>query len=322
MKVSIIIPVFNSEKHLKDCLESIINQTYSNLEIICINDCSTDNSLKILKEYEKKDTRIKIIDKIKNEGQMKARNEAYLISTGELIANIDSDDFIEKDTIEKSVELIKKYDVDISIFDLYKIDENNNIFGGIDEQIKEERIKSSKKGFELTLEWKIPCNGVYKRELMEEYNDDINYYNGDELASRKRILSSEKVGISDGKYYYRQHSNSYVHKVNSRVYEQILSDANLRNFSKNKIEETVLEEMEYLGFNKILYFLKRYLEEKNNFSIDEKEKIVNTINKGIELLDKKRIKNYYSRKGEFFRYIRRIIKLKIMKRKCEKSIKE
>lgn len=64
MKVSIIIPVFNSEKHLKDCLESIINQTYSNLEIICINDCSTDNSLEILKEYEKKDTRIKIIDKI------------------------------------------------------------------------------------------------------------------------------------------------------------------------------------------------------------------------------------------------------------------
>lgn len=322
MKVSIIVPVFNSEKYLKDCLESIINQTYSNLEIICINDCSTDNSLKILKEYEKKDTRIKIIDKIKNEGQMKARNEAYLISTGELIANIDSDDFIEKDTIEKSVELIKKYDVDISIFDLYKIDENNNIFGGIDEQIKQERIRSNKEGLELTLEWKIPCNGVYKRKLIEEYNDDINYYNGDELASRKRILSSNKIGISDGKYYYRQHNNSYVHKVNSKVYEQILSDANLRNFSKDKVEEIVLEEMEYLGFNKILYFLKRYSEEKSNFSISEKEKIVNTINKGIELLDKKRIKSYYKRKGEIFRYIRRIIKLKIIKRKCEKSIKK
>ena len=322
MKVSIVVPVFNSEKYLKECLESILNQTYTNLEIICVNDCSTDNSLKILKEYEKKDSRIKIINKLKNEGQMKARNEAYLVSTGELITNIDSDDFIEIDTIEKSVELIEKYDVDISIYDLCKIDENNNIFDQMDIKYKKERIKSNKEAFNLTLEWKIPDKGIYKRRLMEKYNDDINYYNGDELASRKRILSSDKIGISDGKYYYRQHNNSYVHKVNFRVYEQILSDANLRNFSKDKVEEIVLEEMEYLGFNKILYFLKRYSEEKNNFSIDEKEKIVNTINKGIELLDKKRIKNYYSRKGEFFRYIRRIIKLKIMKRKCEKSIKE
>jgi len=92
VKVSVIIPVYNVEKYLRECLESVINQTLTDIEIICINDGSKDNSLSILKEYAQKDERIKIIDK-KNEGVAVARNLGIKISKGEFVCFIDPDDY-------------------------------------------------------------------------------------------------------------------------------------------------------------------------------------------------------------------------------------
>lgn len=96
--VSIIIPVYNTEKYLKDCLDSVLSQTYQNLEIILIDDGSTDNSSQILKQYAKKDSRIKIITQ-KNQGQSTARNYGLKEASGEYVSFIDSDDAIEKDFV-------------------------------------------------------------------------------------------------------------------------------------------------------------------------------------------------------------------------------
>lgn len=90
-KVSVIIPVYNVEKYLRECLDSVVNQTLKDIEIICINDGSTDNSLQILEEYTQKDNRIKIIDK-KNEGVGKARNDGIKKAQGEFVCFIDPDD--------------------------------------------------------------------------------------------------------------------------------------------------------------------------------------------------------------------------------------
>ncbi len=95
-KISVIIPIYNMEKYLKECLNSVINQTLKDIEIICVNDGSIDNSLTILKEYEKKDKRIKIINQ-KNSGVAIARNRAIDISKGQFIAFLDSDDKIIND---------------------------------------------------------------------------------------------------------------------------------------------------------------------------------------------------------------------------------
>ena len=98
-KISIIVPIYNTEKYLKQCLDSIINQTYQNLEIICINDGSTDNSLDTLKTYIKKDSRIKLIDQ-KNQGLSNVRNQGLKKATGEYISFVDSDDEIKPTFIE------------------------------------------------------------------------------------------------------------------------------------------------------------------------------------------------------------------------------
>ena len=119
-KVSIIIPIYNGEKHLAECLDTIQNQTYTNLEIICINDGSRDKSLSILKEYQKKDDRFIVIDQ-KNAGQSKARNEGIRRASGKYISFVDCDDFIELDMIEKMVLKAEETNADIVItnFSLY-----------------------------------------------------------------------------------------------------------------------------------------------------------------------------------------------------------
>ena len=116
IKISIIIPVYNTEKYLKKCLDSIINQTLKSLEIICIDDCSTDNCLHILKEYQLKDNRIKIIEQKENKGQGVARNLGLNIAEGEYIMFLDPDDWLELNACEIAYNQISKNKNDIVFF--------------------------------------------------------------------------------------------------------------------------------------------------------------------------------------------------------------
>jgi len=118
-KISVIIPVYNTSKYLKRCLDSIINQTYVNLEIICINDGSKDNSLEILNQYKKKDDRIIIIDK-ENQGVSAARNDGIKNSTGMYITFVDSDDWLELDAIEILYKTLINEKVDVVRGNYYK----------------------------------------------------------------------------------------------------------------------------------------------------------------------------------------------------------
>ena len=113
-KLSVIIPVYNVEEYLNECLDSITNQTLEGIEIICIDDGSTDNSPNLLKEYQKKDQRIKIITK-ENGGQATARNLGIKEAHGEYIAFIDSDDFIEPEMLEKLYTKAKNNNLDIAM---------------------------------------------------------------------------------------------------------------------------------------------------------------------------------------------------------------
>jgi len=122
--VSVIIPVFNREKYIKRCIESVITQTYKHLEIIIINDGSNDDTLKICLEYEKQDSRITVIDK-PNEGVSVARNIGIFNSTGEYILFVDSDDYISSKMVEELVDDISEQEVDIVICGVSRFDKKN-----------------------------------------------------------------------------------------------------------------------------------------------------------------------------------------------------
>lgn len=111
-KISIIVPVYNAEKYLRKCLDSLINQTYENIEIICVNDESPDDSLTILQEYAERDSRIKVINQ-QNAGASEARNTGLRFVTGDYVMFLDSDDWIDVDTCSVAMENMKKYNVDV-----------------------------------------------------------------------------------------------------------------------------------------------------------------------------------------------------------------
>ena len=117
-KISVVVPVYNVEKYLKECINSIINQTLEDIEIICVNDGSTDSSLEILNDYAKKDSRIIVINK-SNSGYGHTMNMGLNAASGEYIGIIESDDFADKNMFEDLYKLAKEYDADIVKGDWY-----------------------------------------------------------------------------------------------------------------------------------------------------------------------------------------------------------
>lgn len=124
-KVSILVPIYNVEKYLKECLDSLINQTLQDIEIICINDGSTDSSPKILKEYQEKDNRIKIINK-ENSGYGASMNQGLELATGEYIGIVESDDFVKNTMFEELYKIASKNDLDLIKSDFYYYTTYNN----------------------------------------------------------------------------------------------------------------------------------------------------------------------------------------------------
>ena len=209
-KISIIIPVYNVEKYLERCLDSVLNQSYKNLEIILINDGSTDNSLDICLKYAKKDNRIKLINQ-NNSGISEVRNKGLEAAKGEYIAFVDSDDVIDKDMFKTLYNNLLKYDSDISSCN-YKIFHNkinfdkeeyyNKIFS------KEESLKDIISNGVLT---NFLWNKLFKKELFNNIKFPKNMIYEDMYVMPKIIEKTTKIVYTNQILYgYFQRENSYV----------------------------------------------------------------------------------------------------------------
>lgn len=130
IKVSVIIPVYNAQEHLKQCLESIINQTLKEIEILCIDDGSQDNSLSILREYASRDSRIQVIQQA-NGGAGAARNTGLRAACGEYLSFLDSDDFFEPKMLEKAYHQIEQYKADMVVFNSDQFQMDQSIFAAV-----------------------------------------------------------------------------------------------------------------------------------------------------------------------------------------------
>lgn len=165
--ISVIIPIYQAEHFLKRCLESVVNQTYKNIEIICVVDGATDGSLEICKEFSEKDNRI-IVKYQNNAGQSTARNRAMDIASGDYFAFVDSDDFVEVDMIEKLYSAVKASNCDMAFCDIYKYySETNKV---IESYYDSNVILDHEKLMEDGVADKIPgypCNKLIKRNCLE-----------------------------------------------------------------------------------------------------------------------------------------------------------
>ena len=195
-KISVIIPVYNTEKYLSRCLDSIVNQTYKNLEIICINDGSTDNSLEILKKYAKKDKRIKVLTQV-HAGQSVARNYGLKKVSGYYIGFIDSDDYIDLNYYECLYNLIKENNADIAMCGMKFVDEDkisDNITPNIVTKDFVKKIENLPNG--------SCCDKLFKTSLFKNLSFPVGRYYEDNIVLLKSIFYSNIMVFTNSVSYY------------------------------------------------------------------------------------------------------------------------
>lgn len=242
-KISVIVPVYNAEKYLRKCLDSIVNQSFKDLEIICVNDGSTDNSLQILNEYSSNFSNVKVINQ-KNKGIIGARIAGYQNSIGEYIGWVDNDDFIKKDMFEKLYNLANEENADIAIcnYEFYP-----------------KKIKTKKKWFK---EYKgkhdysfISNNGllwnkIVKRDLLKKINFIKLIKDLGEGSYTIALLSTTKIVSTDKKlYFYRvghnSTSSSFIGKT-KYYYENVQREKKKLEYIKGmKISKELISYFEY-----------------------------------------------------------------------------
>ena len=220
--ISVIVPVYNVEKYLRNCLDTIINQTYKDLEIILVDDGSKDSSGLICDEYAKRDSRIKVIHK-ENGGLSSARNTGLEIAKGDYIAFIDSDDVIEIDMYEKLLNSLETFNSDVSMCGCKIVDENNNILyqDVLENDIYD--INDILENIVLTLKTSA-WNKLFKKEIINGIRFPDGRVHGEDLIFILKILNKNiKFSlIEDTCYHYIKHTNSITTgKFSKRSFDEV-----------------------------------------------------------------------------------------------------
>lgn len=275
MKVSVIIPVYNTSLYLEKCLKSLCGQTLEDIEIICVDDGSVDNSVEILEKFAKSDKRIKII-KQKNQGQSAARNTGIKAAKGEYIGFIDSDDWADEKMFEELYKNAKKFDSDISMCNITIFDEPNEIYYTNDSYMSldlfNETFENRAFSYEETLDFifricVVPWNKIFRRQFLNSkelmFEEGLNFE--DNLFNLKTFVEAEKISLTKTPlvFYRRMSKTSYTFNNDYKkldffkifeLEEKFLKEKDLYD----KIEDYFLETKQ----NTLIYWYKKLNDEE------------------------------------------------------------
>jgi len=231
-KVSVIVPIFNVEKFLPRCLDTLINQTLNEIEIILVNDESPDDSQQIIDDYAKKDHRIIPIMKT-NGGLSDARNKGIEVASGEYLAFIDSDDYIELDMLEKMFNNAILLKSDIVVCDMeYVYDEKESSFssGGAFNLI------DTNKDYSYIDINNSACNKIYKRKLFDDIEFPLGLWYEDLAIIPILFFKSKLISkVNEPLYKYYQRDGSIAHTINNKVFDIYKAIENISKYIDNNI---------------------------------------------------------------------------------------
>ncbi len=258
--ISIIVPVYNAEKYLKKCLDSLVNQTKKELEFILINDGSTDKSEEIIKTY--KDKRIKYF-KNKNQGIGKTRNFGIEKSSGKYLMFLDSDDYFSNDACEILYKEAEKEKADLIVFDYYRVEKGNL------NEVKIESFNATNIKADSSLLLKInlgPCNKIYKTDLIKnngiKFEESLKYE--DTLFVVKAIYNAQKIiKLNRFLHYYMIHEKSETTVRDERVFDILKIVDKIRKYLKN--DELIKDSVDKLTVKILTNYTiqQRYQSDKN-----------------------------------------------------------
>lgn len=259
-KVSIIIPTYNVEMYLVECLESVIHQTLKDIEIICINDGSTDGSLEILKSYAQKDDRIVLVDK-ENGGYGIAMNIGLEKATGEYIGIVEPDDFVKLDMYESLYQIAKDNDLDFVKADFYRFkrtdeDDMNMVYNRLSKNPEDyNKVFNPSEDTEAIRYIMNTWSGIYKKEFIEKHHIRHNETPGASFQDNgfwfQTFIFATRAMIVDKPYYMnrRDNPNSSVHN-REKVY--------CMNIEYDHIRDILMEHPELWERFKGMYWYKKY----------------------------------------------------------------
>ena len=259
-KVSIIIPTYNVEMYLVECMESVIHQTLKDIEIICINDGSTDGSLEILKSYAQKDDRIVLVDK-ENGGYGIAMNIGLEKATGEYIGIVEPDDFVKLDMYESLYQIAKDNDLDFVKADFYRFkrtdeDDMNMVYNRLSKNPEDyNKVFNPSEDTEAIRYIMNTWSGIYKKEFIEKHHIRHNETPGASFQDNgfwfQTFIFATRAMIVDKPYYMnrRDNPNSSVHN-REKVY--------CMNIEYDHIRDILMEHPELWERFKGMYWYKKY----------------------------------------------------------------
>ncbi|MEI2393116.1 glycosyltransferase [Priestia megaterium] len=301
--VSVIVPVYNVEKYLKRCIESIINQDYKNIELIIVNDGSTDNSERILEDFANVDNRICIINK-ENGGISSARNVGLRKAKGEFICFVDSDDWIDSSMIAKMLKVCEQEDADIvqcGYREIYENGERGKIIKLEEKNFIEEEITSIY--FSNTDFHAVMWNKLYKKTIFNKISFVEGKQYEDTMASFEIILKSKKIfNLPDVFYNYYQRENSIM---NTAFTEKKLDALFAGRYVINLCEKQAKEYTDqarilfcYYCFNLYAELSMTNNENKSNF----KKEIIREYKLEYSKIDKKTLKDAKSNAAKLVKF--------------------
>lgn len=302
-KISVIVPVYNTEEYLERCLNSILMQNYKNFEVLMVNDGSEDNSHKICEKYCNLDPRFVLINQ-KNGGLSEARNHGIRNATGDFVVLVDSDDYIAHNLLKSGLDLINKYGVDLIISSYYIVKSKQKMNPGFREPSL--GIVSSEKAIEELLNgsfgnysWKIFASREIYLENHIEFPIGRQY---EDVATTYKLLASAKsIYISSQKlYFYVQRENSITHMHSDNDLNDIISTfSEMLEFVQKKYPRLVPNVLRF-KFNMILMLIIRFKNWENQLTIGFSDSEKEYINSAIYQLHKI-LKSQYGKSRLFYR---------------------
>lgn len=281
MLISVIIPIYNVSKYLGRCIESVLNQTYTDIEIILVDDGSTDGSGKICDEYSDKDSRVSVIHK-ENGGLSDARNCGIMSAQGSYICFVDSDDFIHPHMIQRLKEVADETNADITICGFHWIEEDD-----INEAINDTNLSGHqvfvgdniiRQLWDNNLETVVAWNKLYKRGIFKNIRYPIGKIHEDEYVIHQLLwMSSKTAYIEDKLYYYMKHGDSITANPNAKsILDAVDAFYERSNFFKKRNMEMYKRSLRsYWDFTRGKYNSETVINEKERNLL--KKRLVSTL---------------------------------------------
>ena len=344
-KISVIIPVFNTAKYLSNCLDSVLSQSLIDIEVICINDGSTDNSLEILNDYASRDDRITVINQ-KNAGLSACRNRGVEHSSSQYILFLDSDDYIKKDCLEKLYDISKSQSLDVLMFKLINFNDETNeksTYNYFDMPFLKKMVGENvfnwmdieNRLFDISV---TAPGKLFKRDLIKDIDFPEGLIFEDNLFFTKVALKANRMYFLDEYIYFRRIRNDSITNSYFKDFSDVITIYEL-------MEEVLIKENKFQKLHAKLY-TRKYRDVYNRFNLtsdeykeDFFEKLKTSFKKDSEkitdktLLSKRSLEIFNSAiesdtyvefqlKVQLFDLNQKYNKLSSKNSKCQKELKE